>query len=64
MLADEEYKFIRDYAITDASVHDRVAYLSILSEKVSYADQEAFGDSAKAFGRWSQESFRQTRVKV
>ena len=46
VLADEEYKFIRDYAVTDASVHDSVAYLSILPEKVAYPDQEAFGDSA------------------
>jgi len=46
VLADEEYKFIRDYAVTEASVHDSVAYLSILPEKVAYPDQEAFGDSA------------------
>jgi len=30
VLADEEYKFIRDYAVTDASVHDSVPYLSVL----------------------------------
>jgi len=46
VLADEEYKFIRGYAVTVASVYDSVAYLSILPEKVAYPDQEAFGDSA------------------
>jgi len=46
VLADEEYKFIRDYAVTDASVHDSVAYLSVLPEHAAYPDQEAFGDSA------------------
>jgi len=46
VLADEEYKFIRDYAVTDASVHDSVPYLSVLPERAAYADQEAFGDSA------------------
>jgi IS5 family transposase len=46
VLADEEHKFIRDYAVTDASVHDSVPYLSILPERAAYPDQEAFGDSA------------------
>jgi len=46
VLGDDEYKFIRDYAVTDAAVHDSVPYLSVLPEKAAYADQEAFGDSA------------------
>ena len=36
VFADEEYKFIRDYAVTDASVHDSVAYLSVLPERVAF----------------------------
>ena len=46
MLADEEYKFIRDYAVTDASVHDSLPYLVVFPERAAYPDQEAFGDSA------------------
>jgi IS5 family transposase len=46
ILGDDEYKFIRDYAVTDAAVHDSVPYLSVLPEKSAYPDQEAFGDSA------------------
>ena len=41
VFADEEYKFIRDYAVTDASLLDSVAYLSVLQERVAYTDQEA-----------------------
>ena len=36
VLADEEYKFIRDYVVTDASVHDSVACLSVLPERASF----------------------------
>jgi IS5 family transposase len=46
VLADDEHKFIRDYAVTDASVHDSVPYLELLPKKAAYPDQEAFGDSA------------------
>jgi IS5 family transposase len=45
-LVDEEYKFIRDYAVTDASVHDSQPYLEVMPEEPAYADQEAFADSA------------------
>jgi IS5 family transposase len=45
-LADEGYKFIRDYEVTGASVHDSVPYLDLMPEKPAYPDQEAFGDSA------------------
>jgi IS5 family transposase len=46
VFGDDEHKFIRDYAVTDASVHDSIPYFSILPEKPAYPDQEAFGDSA------------------
>ena len=36
VLADEEYKFIREYAVTDASVHDSVAYLSVLPARAAF----------------------------
>ena len=36
VFADEEYRFIRDYAVTDASVHDSVAYLSVLPERAAF----------------------------
>jgi IS5 family transposase len=45
-LVDDEYKFIRDYAVTDASVHDSQPYPDLIPEKPAYPDQEAFGDSA------------------
>jgi IS5 family transposase len=45
-LADEGYKFIRDYDVTGASVHDSVPYLDLMPKKPVYPDQEAFGDSA------------------
>jgi IS5 family transposase len=45
-LIDEGFKFIRDYAVTDASVHDSIPHLSVMPEKPAYPDQEAFGDSA------------------
>jgi IS5 family transposase len=46
VLGDDKYKFIRDYAVTDAAVHDSVPHLSLMPEKAAYPDQEAFGDSA------------------
>jgi len=46
VLADEEHKFIRDYAVTGASVHDSVAYLSVLPEEAAYEGQAAYADSA------------------
>jgi IS5 family transposase len=45
-LADEGHKFIRDYDVTPASVHDSVPYLPLMPKKPAYPDQEAFGDSA------------------
>jgi IS5 family transposase len=45
-LIDEGYKFIRDYAVTDAAVHDSVPFTVVVPEKPSYPDQEVFGDSA------------------
>lgn len=47
-LTDDEYKLIRDYDVTDASVHDSVPYPDLMPEKPAYPDQEAFGDSAYA----------------
>jgi IS5 family transposase len=47
-LADEGYKFIRDYEVTGASVHDSVPYLDLMPAEPTYPDQEAFGDSAYA----------------
>jgi len=46
VLADEEYKLIRGYGVSAASVHDSVPYLDLLPEESLYADQEAFADSA------------------
>jgi IS5 family transposase len=43
VLGDDEYKFIRDYAVTDASVHDSVPHLSVMPETAAYPDQEALG---------------------
>jgi len=45
-LIDEEYKFIRNYDVTDASVHDSQPYLDLMPEESAYPDQEAFADSA------------------
>jgi len=45
-LADEKYKFIRDYEVTLASVHDSVPYLDLIPAEPVYPDQEAFADSA------------------
>ena len=46
VLADEEYKFVRGYGVTDAAVHDSKPYLDVMPEEPAYADQEAFADSA------------------
>jgi IS5 family transposase len=43
---DEEYKFVRGYAVTDAAVHDSQPYLDVMPEEPEYADQEAFADAA------------------
>jgi IS5 family transposase len=43
---DDEYKFIRGYGVTGASVHDSVPYLDVLPTAPAYGDQEAFADSA------------------
>ena len=32
-MADEEYKLIRGYGVTDAAVHDSVPYLDVLPEE-------------------------------
>jgi len=45
-LVDDEYKFVRDYDVTDASVHDSVPYPDLMPTEPAYPDQEAFGDSA------------------
>jgi IS5 family transposase len=45
-VADEEYKFIRGYGVTDAAVHDSVPYLDVMPEEPAYPDQEAFADAA------------------
>jgi IS5 family transposase len=45
-LIDEGFKFIRDYAVTDAAVHDSVPFTAVVPEKPAYLDQEVFGDSA------------------
>jgi IS5 family transposase len=47
-LIDEEYKFVRDYDVTDASVHDNKPYLELMPAESAYPDQEAFADSAYA----------------
>src|SRR5215469_17786881 len=44
-LVDDEYKFIRDYDVTDASVLDSQPYPALIPEESAYPDQEAFGDS-------------------
>jgi IS5 family transposase len=45
-LVDDGYKFIRDYDVTDASVHDSQPFLDLMPEEPAYPDQEAFADSA------------------
>jgi len=45
-LIDEGYKFVRDYGITGAAVHDSVPCLSVVPDEPAYPDQEFFGDSA------------------
>jgi IS5 family transposase len=45
-LVDDEYKFVRDDNVTDASVHDSQPYMGLMPEEPSYPDQEAFADSA------------------
>ena len=44
--AEEEYKFIANYAVTGAAAHDSEPYLDIVPETAEYPDQEAFADSA------------------
>jgi IS5 family transposase len=44
--ADDEWKFVRGYGVTDAAVHDSKPYLGVMPEKPAYPDQEAFADSA------------------
>jgi IS5 family transposase len=48
VVADEEHKFIREYAVTGAATHDSEPYLDVLPAKAAYPDQEAFADSAYA----------------
>jgi len=43
---DDEYKFVREYEVTDAAVHDSVPYLDAMPVEPAYPDQEAFADSA------------------
>ena len=45
-LVDEGFKFVRDYAVTDAAIHDSVPFPSLIPDKPAYPDQEMFGDSA------------------
>jgi IS5 family transposase len=44
--ADDEFKFIRGYGVTDAAVHDSVPYLDVMPAEPAYPDQEAFADAA------------------
>jgi IS5 family transposase len=45
-LIDEGHKFVRDYGVTGAAVHDSVPCLSIVPGEPAYPDQEFFADSA------------------
>jgi IS5 family transposase len=45
-LIDDEHKFIRDYGVTGAAVHDSVPCLSLVPDEPAYPDQEFFADSA------------------
>jgi IS5 family transposase len=45
-LVDEEYKLIRGYGVTDASVHDITPYPDLMPLEPAYPDQEALADSA------------------
>lgn len=46
VLADEEYKLIRDWDVTDASVHDSVPFLDLVPKKPLKKKQPVFADSA------------------
>jgi IS5 family transposase len=45
-LIDDGPKFVRDYGVTGAAVHDSVPCLSLVPEEPAYPDQEFFADSA------------------
>jgi IS5 family transposase len=45
-LVDDGHKFVRDYGVTGAAVHDSVPCLSLVPDEPAYPDQEFFGDSA------------------
>ena len=45
-LVDDEFKLIRGYGVTDASVHDSQPYPDLMSDVPDYPDQEAFADAA------------------
>jgi len=47
-LVDDEHKFVRDYGVTGAAVHDSVPCPSLVPDEPAYPDQEFFGDSAYA----------------
>jgi hypothetical protein len=47
---DEEYKFIRDYAVTDASVHVSVPYLDLMPEDPAYPDLDTVCGSFRSGG--------------
>jgi IS5 family transposase len=59
---DDEHKFIRDYAVTGAAVHDSVPFLSVLPDKAAYADQEVFADSAYV-GEEIEKELRERKYK-
>ena len=45
-LTDVKYKLIRDYDVTDASVHDSVPFLDLVPKKPQKENQSVFADSA------------------
>jgi len=46
VLGDEKFKLIRDYDVTDASVHDSVPFVPLVPKKPAFDDQEVYADSA------------------
>jgi IS5 family transposase len=46
VLADTGHKFIRDYDVTDASVHDSVPFLDLVPKKPMKEKQPVYADSA------------------
>jgi len=46
VLADEKFKLIRDYDVTDASVHDSVPFVDLVPKKPQKKNQRVYADSA------------------